>query len=244
MDGQSTESKKNTSSDDAEQLVKRAISAMGGPKARKLLRRGYVKMTLEGKIPQLVEQFGDSHLTFEAYFDLPGFERRDVYADPEANHLIIVTNKDSMWIGDEKGTGKRMPSPPASVYRGPLLIGILQNLFEMLGNSARLEFEGTNSETAIVGIHAGEGVYNRVSFDVHTGLPLQVEKMFFEVSRGEMGGPVVETTTIFEDYKQFSSATLPTKVSVRQAEKKVLEVRIISADFESTIDMSRFEIPD
>src|SRR5260370_1389814 len=110
---------------DATELLDRAIAAFGGPEARRLLRHGYVNMKIDGEFPGLSEQFGAQSVMFDAHFDLPDFERRDIYADANGEHLLIISNSGILWAGDGSGKGTQLPTPPASAYRGPLLVCII-----------------------------------------------------------------------------------------------------------------------
>jgi hypothetical protein len=227
---------------EAERVIDRAIAPLGGPNARELLRRGHVKMTAAGPF---AEEFGTETVTFEACFDLPDFERRDVYSDPDGKHLIIITNSGNLWIGDQTGKGSLMPAPPQEVYRGPFLVGMLQNVTELRENSSKLVLEESDAATTadVVQVYVDNQLVSRAMFDKTSHLPIRIEKLAFGIpSDGVL--EAAHTITELSNYRQFGSATLPTAVSVHQGGKEISRVELVSADFDSPVPQTHFEIPE
>lgn len=230
---------------DARHIVDQAIAAFGGSDARNLLRRGSVKMIVVGDLPGMSEQFETDTLTFDAHFDLPDFERRDIYGAPDGRHLIFITNSGTLWIGNDDGKGQAGTAPPAELYRGPFLIGIMQSFIEMRDTSTRLVLvdDDSNSGVDVVEAYLKDELASRVSFDRKSHLPVQVDK-FAPSMQAETIGEPERTFTKLSRYQKFGSATLPTDVVAFQRGKQVFRVRLESADFDSPVAKKHFVIPD
>lgn len=230
---------------DAHQIVEQAIAAFGGTDARLLLRRGYVKMMLAGDLPEVSERFGTDTLTFEAYFDLPDFERRDIYGDPDGEHFLAISNSGRLWTGNQAGKGQQMSAPPRTVYRGPFLVGIMQNIIELRDNTSKLVLiDGdSNSAVDVVEAYIEVQLVSRVSFDRDSHLPSQILKISPSMRADNFAEPD-ETVTKLSQYRQFGSATLPTDVVIVQGGKQLLRVTLVSADFDAPVAKEQFVIPD
>ncbi|HQX49669.1 MAG TPA: hypothetical protein PLR25_07160, partial [Planctomycetaceae bacterium] len=136
---------------DAHRVVDQAIATLGGPQGRSFLRRGSMIMEIHGEMPGLSQQFGTDTLTFAAQFDLPDFERREIYGDSQQDHMLIITNSGTMWSGNQNGVGRSMPAPPPQMYRGPFLVGIIQYIIELRETTSRLNLQDdTSGATTLV----------------------------------------------------------------------------------------------
>jgi hypothetical protein len=230
----------------ARQIVDRAIAALGGPDIRDVLRRGHVKLTIEGDVPGAAEWFGKGPLTFEAHFDLPRFERRDIYAAPEGEHLLIITNSRTIWFRDPTGKGSKMRAPPPEVYKGPFLIGALNEFIELRDRASKLERVQNDDVTPaldVLDVYIGDEIVSRISFDKDTHLPAQIERTSAGLEDDNLGERE-ETTTQLSAYRRFGSMTLPTEAVVYQRGKRVFRFVLAFADFETPIDSELFTIPD
>jgi hypothetical protein len=226
----------------ARQVVDDAIEAFGGSAATALIRRGYVKIKIVGEMPGLSEKFGTNEITMESYFDLPDYERRDVYGVPQGEHFLSITNSGRLWVGDQAGRGKVMPAPPKSVYRGPLNLAIIQNIIELQEYSLKLvPIDDQDCSVVVVDANRDEQLFCRISFDRATRLPIQIEKMMPSMRRDNFG-ELEQTTTKLSEYRQFGAAILPTDVVMLQGDTPLVRFSIVSADFERPVSKDQFVI--
>jgi hypothetical protein len=229
---------------DPAELVDQAITAFGGADGRELLRRGYVKLKIDGELPGLSEQFSGKPITFEAHFDLPDFERRDIYAEADGEHLLIISNSGRLWAGDKTGKGTELPAPPPSAYHGPFLVGMMQSIVDLRDNASEFVIVDADpgSSVDIVEVHIGDDISTRLSLETATHLPVRVEKISPSILAANLG-EAVETVTLFSDYRKFGSAMLPGVAVVQQAGREVFRVTMFAADFDSPIPRRHFDIP-
>jgi hypothetical protein len=232
-------------SPDARRIVDQAILAVGGPEARQVFRCGYVKMRIEGDLPGITERFGQGGLAFEAYFDLPDFERRDIYRDRDGEHLLIITNSGTLWIGNQTGSGNTMRAPAPEVYKGPLLISILNDLIEIRDKASKLELAEADSDPTVdvIDVYFDDAIVSRISFDRQTRLPARIERTAVGLTTDKMGQQE-ETVTKLSAYRRFGATTLPTEVSLEQRGRRVVRFVLDSAEFNAPVDKGHFVIPE
>ncbi|MCA9071313.1 MAG: hypothetical protein KDA84_20435 [Planctomycetaceae bacterium] len=222
-----------------------AISAFGGKEAQRVLRSGSVEMKVLGDFPGLSETFDSDTITFKVQFDLPNFERREAYGDPENKRMIFITNSGTLWIGDQNGMGRTMQAPAPDIYPGPLIIGIMQSLIALKESASKLLLQKDEEDAPyfIVNAYVDDELSSRIYFDKKSHLPARVEKISYSVHEDSFGLPI-QTVTTLSEYKPFGSVTLPTRVTVQQGGVPAMEVILVQANFNPPQDKSVFAIPE